>query len=94
MAAYVWKNGRWREKTSGEPMRLSAHETVVAPIVQSYIADYRSPIDGRLITSRSQRREDLRRNGCVEVEPRPKHKRGYRNPSFAVRRGLPLPGDT
>jgi hypothetical protein len=94
MTSYVWRNGRWREKASGEPMQLSAPATVAAPIVQSDIAEYRSPIDGQLITSRSQRREDLRRHGCVEAEPRPTHKRGYRNPRFATKRGLPLREDT
>ena len=94
MTVYVWKDGRWRDRRSSEPMWLPKREAVAAPIVQSDIADYRSPIDGRLITSRSQRREDLKRNGCVEAEPRPKHKRGCRNPSFAAKRGLPLREDT
>jgi len=30
---------------------------------------YRSPIDGRPITTAAQRREDLARNDCVEYEP-------------------------
>ena len=32
-------------------------------------AGYQSPVDGRLIDGRTQRREDLRRNGCREVDP-------------------------
>jgi hypothetical protein len=90
MTIYVWKDGRWRDKRSGEPMPLPNRAAVAAPMVQSDILDYRSPIDGRLITSRSARREDLKRNGCVEAEPRLKHRRGYRNPTFALKRGLPL----
>ena len=35
------------------------------------------------------RREDLARNGCVEVEPRRKP-RGFKNARFAKKRGLPL----
>lgn len=31
--------------------------------------DYTSPIDGRLVSGRKQRREDLRRNNCVEYDP-------------------------
>lgn len=31
--------------------------------------DYTSPIDGRLISGRKQRREDLKRNHCVEYDP-------------------------
>ena len=30
---------------------------------------YHSPIDGRLITTAAQRREDLARNDCIEYEP-------------------------
>lgn len=72
--AYVWKNGRWVDRATGEPM-TTVHTGVVMPMIVSDIPEYRSPIDGRLITSRSHRREDLRRNGCVEYEPslKPKH---------------------
>ena len=30
---------------------------------------YESPIDGRIIEGRAQRREDLKRNGCREYDP-------------------------
>lgn len=40
-----------------------------APMVMRDIPDYRSPIDGKVIGSRSTRREDLKKNGCVEWEP-------------------------
>ena len=30
---------------------------------------YESPIDGKLITSRQARKEDMARSGCVEYEP-------------------------
>ena len=33
------------------------------------IPDYTSPIDGRPVSGRKQRREDLKRNGCVEYDP-------------------------
>lgn len=32
------------------------------------IPEYRSPIDGRVISGRAARREDLIRNGCVEYD--------------------------
>ncbi len=62
------------------------------------IQDYRSPIDGKPITSRSHRREDLKANDCVPWEPgigTNKSQQGrtpglYKNPKFAVKRGLPL----
>ena len=33
------------------------------------IEPYQSPIDGRSVGSRRERREDLKRSGCVEWEP-------------------------
>ena len=89
MTTYVWRDGCFRNKSTGEPMELPDTDEVRVPMmVVSDIEDYRSPIDGRPITSRSHRREDLKRNDCVEAEPR--KRRGYRNPKFALRRGLPL----
>jgi hypothetical protein len=40
-----------------------------APYVIGDTPDYTSPIDGRLISGRKQRREDLKRNHCVEYDP-------------------------
>lgn len=87
---YVWRDGCFRDPHTNEPMPIPEREGVCSPIVQSDIPDYRSPIDGKLIGSRSARRDDLKRNDCVEVDPRPKERRGYRNPRFAIKRGLPL----
>lgn len=36
----------------------------VGPFVMGDLPDYESPIDGRIVSGRVQRREDLRRNGC------------------------------
>jgi hypothetical protein len=89
MTIYVFRDGRWRDKRSGAPMPIPARDGLCAPRVQSDIAEYRSPVDGRPITSRSGRREDLTRNDCVEVDP-PARRRGFKNPAFAGKRGLPL----
>jgi hypothetical protein len=88
MARYVWRDGRFRDPATGDPMPMPAGDSICCPLVLSDIAEYRSPIDGRPISSRSTRREDLKRNDCVEAEPR--KPRGYRNPKFALKRGLPL----
>lgn len=40
-----------------------------APSVQPDIPAYQSPVTGQWIDSRSARREDLRRNNCIEWEP-------------------------
>lgn len=62
---------------------------IVMPTVISDIPEYRSPIDGRVIASRSERRDDLKRNNCVEYEPSMSPTKGkYRNPSFCAKRGL------
>lgn len=60
---------------------------VCRPFYSPDIPDYQSPIDGRWITSRTHRREDLKRNDCIELDP-PKKKRGLRNPHFAKKHGL------
>jgi len=88
MSRYIWKDGHWRDKT-GKPMELRYPGAICAPMVMPDTQEYRSPIDGRLITSRSARREDLIRNGCVEVDP-PKKPRGFKNARFAKKHGLPL----
>jgi len=84
---YVWRNGEFVEKRSGEKLQTSGG--IACPYVVRDISEYTSPIDGRPITSRSWRREDLARNDCVEVEPR-KKPRGFKNARFAKKRGLPL----
>lgn len=56
------------------------------PQVMRDIQEYASPIDDRPITSRSWRREDLKRNNCIEVDP-PKRPRGFKNPAWAKKYG-------
>ena len=73
MERYVLKNGQWINRATGEPMVTP--DRLAMPMIISDIPEYRSPIDGRPITSRSARRDDLKRNNCVEYEPslKPKH---------------------
>lgn len=40
-----------------------------APAVRPDIPAYESPATGRIITSRTERRDDLARSGCIEWEP-------------------------
>jgi hypothetical protein len=68
------------------------------PLVMREINEYRSPIDGKLITSRTERNEDCKRNDAIPWEPGIGSKAGadkrapglYKNPKFAAKRGLPL----
>ncbi len=89
MKRYVWKNGQFVDRNTGEPMHKPYAGQVCAPAVHSDIPEYRSPIDGKLITSRSHQREDLKRNGCYLGEPL-KKPRAVSNPKLARKYGLPL----
>lgn len=89
MSIYVWKSGEFVDKASGEAMALPYAGQVCMPSVISDIPEYRSPIDGKAITSRSQRREDLKRNNCVDARDFPSPTNGkIRNKAFAAKRGL------
>lgn len=90
MTVFVWTERGFVHKFTGEPMHIPARDGVCCPRVESDIEPYRSPVDGRLITSRSQQRDDLARNGCVLAPPSKRKGKGYNNPTFAVKRGLPL----
>ena len=75
--------------------RTAKRADLNAPMIMRDIEPYRSPVDGKLIGSRSARREDLKVNDCVEWEPslrHPAHPRtpGVYSPEFAVKRGLPI----
>ncbi len=43
-------------------------EGLCAPMVFGDIPDYRSPVDGKLISGRRQRRYDLAKHGCIEMD--------------------------
>lgn len=61
---------------------------IEAPMVRGDIQPYTSPIDGRWVNSGAQRREDLKRNGCIEWEPgqrqdAPRHRAEAQEKAFA-----------
>ena len=67
MTTYVERNGKWIEKTP---------ETInpVAPYVMDDLKPYKSMVDGRIITSRSEHRRHLKAAGCIEVGNEDPHK--------------------
>lgn len=65
---YVWRDGQFVNKQTGEPM-VDRSGPVAAPMVVSDTPGYRSPIDGSWIEGRRARRYDLEKNGCVEYDP-------------------------
>jgi hypothetical protein len=69
MTRFVYRAGCWRDPHTNEPMELPLGDVICAPQVISDTPEYRSPIDGRLIDGRAARREDLKRNDCVEAGP-------------------------
>lgn len=85
MSRYVWRNGHWRDPKTGTPMELRHPGAVCKPQIMPDIREYLSPITGEPITTRGARREDLRKHGCVEVDPKPR--RGLRNARFAKKWG-------
>jgi hypothetical protein len=90
MARYVWDKATFQfvDRTTRKPMDLPYRGQICAPTVISDIPEYLSPIDGRPITSRSERREDMKRNDCVEIDP-PKRPRHFKNKRFTKRHSLP-----
>lgn len=88
MARYLWKGDGFYDRQTGEkmPVRKGA---LCAPTVLSDIPEYRSPVDGRVIGSRSERRDDLKRNNCVDARDFPSPTGGkFRNKEFCRKRGL------
>lgn len=91
MAKFVMRDGHWVNKATGEPMLSESERNapIACPMIISDIPEYASPIDGRMITSRSERRDDLKRNNCYEYEPSLSPTKGkIRNKAFAAKRGL------
>ena len=96
---YVYRNGQMVDR-DGMPMighnEMAHDETQIrSPMVMRDIPEYASPIDGRPITSRSHRREDLKRNNCVEAgDSALSLTKGradvFRNPRFAKKYGLKI----
>ena len=82
---YVFRNGQFVDPSTDEPMPIPERDEVVMPMIQSDIEPYKSPIDGSVIGSRSARRYDLAKNGCVPYEPGANAPKGITNPKFAAK---------
>src|SRR4051794_23457434 len=82
-ARYIWRNGEFVERKTGEPMQ--APDRIASPFVMSDV-HYKSPLSLKEITSRSQRREEMKIHGVREVAPS-EHKPVYRSKKWAERMG-------
>lgn len=90
-AKYLWRDGQFINSQTGAPLltELEKKKPVPVPMVTPAMPEYTSPIDGRPITTRHERREDLKRNNCVEYEPSLSPTKGkLRNKKFCAKRGL------
>lgn len=93
MTRYVFRDGRFRDRETGAPMLVPAG-TLAMPSITRPMPEYASPIDGRMITTRHERREDMKRNNCVEAGDMPSPTGGkIRNKAFAAKRGLTVSED-
>lgn len=91
MTKYVKRGGQWVSLSTGEPMLTEDQKKspLACPTIRSDIPPYQSPIDGRWITSMSERRDDLKRNNCIDARELPSPTGGkIRNKAFAEKRGL------
>ena len=93
---YVYRDGKLIEKRSGMVLKARADAPLGCPQIIRDISEYRSPVDGSVIGSRSERREDLKRNNCIEWDPAASPTRGkrvFKNKRFARKWNLPYIGD-
>ncbi len=73
--------GVWISKATGKPMETGP-DFVPSPAVISDV-EYMSPLSRKLVTSRSQRRDEMARHNVREVDPS-EHKPTYRNKKNAI----------
>ena len=71
-------------------MDMPPRTSVQMPYTISDLPEYTSPITGKPVRGRADRREDLARSGCVEIDP-PKQ-REMRTEKWAKRTSLPFKG--
>lgn len=89
MARYVWNGTEFVDDDGNPLVDRNAPYVPVTPMIIGDIPEYRSPIDGTLIGSRSQRRYDLERHGCREWEKSDSPTQGkFRNARFAAKWGV------
>lgn len=91
MARFVMRDGHWVDRVTGEPMLTEQQRQapIAVPNIIFDIPSYQSPIDGRWITTRSERRDDMARNNCVDYRDFKSPTQGkIRNKEFAKKRGL------
>lgn len=68
-ARYIFdKDGGLVERKTGEPLNGNMPDRIAMPMLVRDV-HYKSPLSGKEVTSRSQRREEMKVHGVREVEP-------------------------
>ena len=98
MARYVFNGERFVDRDTGEPMAIPDRAGLCVPQIVADIEPYLSPVDGKYVSGRAAKRDDLKRTNCVEYDdlPRPKGlapKGKFRNKRFAAKHNLPQAED-
>ena len=89
MVRYRWTQNGFVDAEGNRMVDPSQPFTPSHPMVIRDLEPYQSPVTGKMITSRSQQREDLKASGCRIVEPDESPTKGaIRNKKFAAKRGL------
>lgn len=88
MTRYVWTNNGFVDR-DGQPMPMPERDSICSPRVISDIEPYACPMTGRMITSRSEHRNNLAIHGMRVMEPSESPTKGKLiNKKFAEKRGL------
>jgi hypothetical protein len=66
MTRYLWTGDGFVNRSTGEPMQ--APERIARPFVMKDV-QYASPLSRKMVTSRSQRREEMKVHNVREVDP-------------------------
>ena len=94
MAKYVFRDGAWIDKQTGEPMQVPARDGLCVPKVIHDIEPFVSPADGTYVSGRAAKRDNLKANNCVDANEVPRTgmapKGQFRNKRFASKHNLPL----
>lgn len=89
---YVWRDGGFKNVATGEPLLTEEEKSgpISLPMITPTMPAYQSPIDGRWIETRNARREDMKRNNCVEAGDAGLSPTGgkLKNKAFCAKRGL------
>ena len=90
MAVYRYDpaTDRMVDKDTGEPM-VSGPYRPVTPMHIPDIQPYLSPVDGKYVSGRRAKADDLARNNCIDANEMKRPEYGkFRNKKFAEKRGL------